>query len=101
MGNNYRVGDRVVILHQQYASQPPADAKQVVADRNGERYQYLTERSATIRRLLSENRLEIEDQFGKREVLDSRDPRVRPSGMTERFLLTFFRWKNSQTPVDS
>ncbi len=94
MGSKFRVGDRIVVLHQEYANQPPAEAKQVVADRNGERYQFLMERSVTIRRLLSESKVEIEDQFGKREVLDSNDPRLRHEGMAEKFLVTLLRWKN-------
>jgi hypothetical protein len=100
MGSKFRVGDRIVVLHQEYANQPPLEAKQVVADRNGERYQYLVEKSVTIRRLLSENRVEIEDQDGTREVIDSQDPRLRPVGMAERFLLTLLRWKSSHAPVE-
>ncbi|MFK7737635.1 MAG: hypothetical protein AB8B50_16495 [Pirellulaceae bacterium] len=101
MGSKFRVGDRIVVLHQKYANQPPAEAKQIVADRNGERYQYSLEKSVTIRRLLAEDRVEIEDHEGIREVIDSHDPRLRHAGMAERFLLTLLRWKSLRTPADS
>lgn len=84
MGQRYRTGDRVIYTRDKYTPCPGPRAKNIVAARNGESYQYQVDKYWLVTEVRGDGRLVVQTRRGKQHVIAADDPQLRKASWFER-----------------
>lgn len=84
MSSHYRLGDRVVYTRDKYSTQPGPQAKNILADPKGERYQYQVDKFCIVSRILGNGLVEILSRQGKRHWIECEDRQLRHATWSEK-----------------
>lgn len=93
---HFKPGDRVIVNRKKHNTRPARRAHNVLPAANGDDYTYYVEKFWVVTDVLPDGQLMLQTPRGRKHLIDSDDPNLRPASWLEKVLYRH-RFQRSET----